>query len=108
MIALSSDVLGGVAGVVVAIALAIAVWVISGNRGRKARLGSVVTVARLNSETEAAEWKIRLEQSGIRSATFGSGTSLQTGLADFFLQVGALDVHRAVQILRAEGCKGVV
>ncbi len=112
---LNADILAPIAAIAVAIALGVAAWIVSGRRRREnADPDRVVTVAAFASETEVAEWKMRLGQFGVRSASFGNGFS--RGLAmrgalsgpEFFLQVRGEDAPKAVKILRESGCKSVV
>ena len=113
--ALDSDSLAAIAAIVVAVGLAILAWVMSGRRKpMDMDPDSIVTVATFGTETEVAEWKMRLGQLGVRSTSFGNGFSRGLGMRgalagpEFSLQVRGEDAPRAVKILRESGCRGVV
>ncbi len=113
LVALNSDTLAAIAAIVVAAIIGALAWDYSGRRKRSVDPDEVVTIAAFASETEVAEWKMRLGQFGVRSASFGNGFS--RGLAmrgalsgpEFFLQVRRKEAPRAIKILRESGCKGI-
>jgi len=112
MIALNSDTLAAIAAIVVAVILGVVAWGYSGRRKRSVDPDEVVTIARFGSETEAAEWKMRLRQFGIESSTYGNNfargyATYGTRLSGHALQVTAGNAQKAISILRESGCKDV-
>jgi len=108
--------LSAILAVAACAAIGVLAWKVSGRRRRNIDPDEVVTVASFNNESEVAEWKMRLEQIGIPSSSFGNNFSRGAArgflgdvqLGTFALQVNARNAQRAQEILRAEGCKGVV
>lgn len=111
----SSDTLAAIAAVVVAVGIGIAAWVFSGTRrNNNADPDEPTVVATFHTESEAAEWQMRLQQLGIRAMYIGnsfsraySGRGAMLGMG-VKLQTRAADAPRAVSILQEEGCKGLV